>query len=178
MANHGVIKWVTFHGLYDLGYLLRILTQTYKPGSVVEFAKKAGEVLGSIYDVKFMAKYCNGLMDGLLGLKKLSKILMGERVGAAHQAGSDSLLTARVFSKMVKVYGLARQAFEGFLFGIGTKIEKKVHVLVVFDSPSYYHPCFKSHNYAVPMGHGASQANPWYHHQSVREDPWLLLRQE
>lgn len=175
LANHGVIKWVTFHGLYDLGYLLRMLTQTYTPDSVVEFAKKVGEVLGSVYDVKFMAKYCNGLMDGLLGLEKLSKILMVERVGAAHQAGSDSLLTARVFLKMVKVYGLVRQAFEGFLFGIGTMIENKVNVLVVFDSPSYYYPCFKSHNYAVPMGHGASQVNPWYHHQSVRVLPRPLL---
>ncbi|KAI8564335.1 hypothetical protein RHMOL_Rhmol03G0172700 [Rhododendron molle] len=128
LVNHGVIKWVTFHGLYNLGYLLRMLTQTYTSDSVVEFAKKVGEVLGSVYNVKFMAKYCNGLMDGLPGLEKLSKILMVERVGAAHQAGSDSLLTTRVFSKMVKVYGMVRQAFKGFLFGIGTKIEKKVHV--------------------------------------------------
>ncbi|KAE9465139.1 hypothetical protein C3L33_02953, partial [Rhododendron williamsianum] len=60
LANHGVIKWVTFHGLYDLGYLLRMLTQTYTPDSVVEFAKKVGEVLGSVYDVKFMANTATG----------------------------------------------------------------------------------------------------------------------
>ncbi|KAG5564493.1 hypothetical protein RHGRI_000614 [Rhododendron griersonianum] len=87
----------------QVGASIRLIA-TYTPDSVVEFAKKVGEVLGSVYDVKFMAKYCNGLMDGLLGLEKLSKILMVERVGAAHQAGSDSLLTARVFSKMVGLW--------------------------------------------------------------------------
>lgn len=69
------------------------------------------------------------------------------------KSSPDSLSTTRVSSKMDNVYGFTKQAFEGF---ISAKTEEKnVHVLVVFDSPSYYYPCFKL-LYAVHMEHGAS----------------------
>ncbi|KAA8545402.1 hypothetical protein F0562_020186 [Nyssa sinensis] len=92
MSVHHRLQWITFHGLYDLAYLLKMLSGKKElPDSLPQFAKTAGDVFGSVYDVKFMARYCDGLMGGELGLERLAKILDVERVGEAHQAGSDYL---------------------------------------------------------------------------------------
>ena len=134
------------------------------PCSVTEFAEMAGHAFRHVYDVKFMAKYCNGLMDGALGLERLSKILTVERLGEAHQAGSDSLLTARVFLKMMKVYDpLEEEKFEGFLYGIEAKIEEKKNKHLVFvQFRQYYRPILRCPSYYAaaaappPMQHGLS----------------------
>lgn len=36
------LKWVCFHGLYELAYLLKFLTENSMSGSVVMFAKALG----------------------------------------------------------------------------------------------------------------------------------------
>ncbi|KAH0992311.1 hypothetical protein GBA52_003794 [Prunus armeniaca] len=116
------LTWVCFHGLYDLAYLLKLLTQKPLPDSVVMFAKALGVVFGTIYDVKFMARYCRGFFGGEIGLARVAKLLDVERSGEAHQAGSDSLLTAAVFSKMNATFRSVAGMSQGCLYGISPTI--------------------------------------------------------
>ncbi|PQM35840.1 putative CCR4-associated factor 1 homolog 8 [Prunus yedoensis var. nudiflora] len=116
------LTWVCFHGLYDLAYLLKLLTQKPLPDSVVMFAKALGVVFGIIYDVKFMARYCKGFFGGEIGLARVAKLLDVQRSGEAHQAGSDSLLTAAVFSKMNATFRSVAGMSQGCLYGISPTI--------------------------------------------------------
>lgn len=52
-----------------------------------------------------MARFYSDLQKGELRLEKLAKIFGVKRVGGAHHAESDSLLTACVFTKMKTMYG-------------------------------------------------------------------------
>ncbi|CAB4294058.1 unnamed protein product [Prunus armeniaca] len=52
-----------------------------------------------------MAHYCQGFFGGEIGLARVANHLDVERSGEAHQAGSDSLLTAVVFFKMTQRLG-------------------------------------------------------------------------
>ncbi|CAK9173612.1 unnamed protein product [Ilex paraguariensis] len=129
------VRWVTFHGLYDLAYMLKIVIRDELPSSIMGYVEHIGHVFGHVYDVKFMAKYCHGLLDGELGLEKLAKLLNVERFGEAHQAGSDSLLTAATFSKMKGVYGLPERMFEGFLYGISARIKRPRPMIAFLPQP-------------------------------------------
>ncbi|XP_022158209.1 probable CCR4-associated factor 1 homolog 5 [Momordica charantia] len=91
-------RWITFHGFYDIAYLLKLLKIKSIPISMAMFAATAQHLLGTVTDLKHMARYCDGLLDSDLGLKKLAKLLDVKRIGIAHFAGSDSLLTAAVYT--------------------------------------------------------------------------------
>ncbi|EEF41432.1 ccr4-associated factor, putative [Ricinus communis] len=58
------------------------------------------QVLQLIVDIKHMVSLCEGLFNGEFGMQKLAKVMEVERVGMAHQAGSDSLLTSQLFAKI------------------------------------------------------------------------------
>ncbi|KAL5566706.1 hypothetical protein UlMin_029870 [Ulmus minor] len=111
-------RWVSFHANYDLGYLLKLVRRMSMPSSVVEFARINGEIFGAIYDVKYMARYYSELYYSEIGLAKMAKIFGIKRRGEAHHAGSDSLLTAEIYSKMATFIGLEINSFEGYLYGI------------------------------------------------------------
>ncbi|EFH51913.1 predicted protein [Arabidopsis lyrata subsp. lyrata] len=96
------ITWVTFHGYYDIAYLLKCFTGEDLPFTSERFSKAVARILGSVYDLKVMAGRCLGL-SSRLGLESLAHELGLNRVGTAHHAGSDSELTARVFAKMAKI---------------------------------------------------------------------------
>ena len=51
----------------------------------------------SFYDTKYMARESSMQHSG--GLEALATILDAARIGRAHQAGSDSLVTVNVFFK-------------------------------------------------------------------------------
>ncbi|XAR58622.1 Poly(A)-specific ribonuclease [Bertholletia excelsa] len=141
LSNHRNLKWVSFHGLYDFAYVFKTVSGAQVlPPTLTHFAYLLWQFFGSVCDVKYMARFCEGLMMGELGLERMAKILHVHRSGQAHQAGSDSLLTARVFVRMKEVYGLDEREFEGFLYGIEVKLERKVMVAVnpVLRAGQYY----------------------------------------
>ncbi|CAN6716516.1 unnamed protein product [Malus baccata var. baccata] len=121
-VHRGRLVWVSFHGLYDSAYVMKLVTRKTIPSSPTEFAKMAGRLFERVYDLKFMAKYCPGLFGGEIGLERMAKILGVQRCGDAHQAGSDSLLTAELFLKMRSQFGLKPGMYEGFLYSVSPKI--------------------------------------------------------
>ncbi|KAL8525534.1 hypothetical protein ACS0TY_014959 [Phlomoides rotata] len=93
------LTWITFHGLYDYGYLIKILTGGRRlPYCYEEFTVLLQSIFGLIsYDTKDMAKQL-GLYGGL---DKITKSLNVDRAaGKTHQAGSDSLLTMHLFLRL------------------------------------------------------------------------------
>lgn len=113
------VHWISFHGGYDFGYLTKLLHCKPLPSDEIEFDQIMKLYFPSTYDVKHLMKHAIRLHNaGLLaptdpstievlqkfehksGLENIAEALKVKRVGAAHQAGSDSLLTGRVFFQM------------------------------------------------------------------------------
>jgi CCR4-NOT transcription complex subunit 7/8 len=92
------IQWITFHSAYDFGYLLKVCTGTHLPPTEHAFFDVLKEFFPTVYDIKYLMKFCN--LHG--GLNKLAKYLEVNRIGPLHQAGSDSLLTVNSFLKLVQ----------------------------------------------------------------------------
>ncbi|VVA90193.1 unnamed protein product [Arabis nemorensis] len=113
------VEFVTFQGAYDFAYFLSILNNGKLPETRGEFALEVVKVFGEVYDLKVMAGFCEGLGEHL-GLSKLAQLLNIARVGRAHHAGSDSLMTALVFIKLKQVYEDSKFA-KGMLYGIGKR---------------------------------------------------------
>ncbi|KAG6424497.1 hypothetical protein SASPL_114915 [Salvia splendens] len=101
VAGNGNVSLITFQGGYDLGYLLKILSGKSLPGSVEGFLRLLKVYFPVSYDVKHLMK-CTGVLHG--GLTGLADTLGLERVGVAHQAGSDSRLTSAAFVKIRDIY--------------------------------------------------------------------------
>ncbi|AEE77880.1 CCR4-associated factor 1-like protein [Arabidopsis thaliana] len=99
------ITWVTFHGSYDIAYLLKGFTGEALPVTSERFSKAVARVLGSVYDLKVMAGRCEGL-SSRLGLETLAHEFGLNRVGTAHHAGSNNELTAMVFAKVLSPFPL------------------------------------------------------------------------
>ncbi|KAK1309616.1 hypothetical protein QJS10_CPA08g00165 [Acorus calamus] len=121
------LQWVTFHGLYDLGYLMKIMTLGDPlPDTASEFMCRVSSQFGTVYDVKYIAGACDGLKGGEIGLMTASKILKVDvEDGVHHQAGYDSLVTAMVFSKMKMTYMIDEFPFRGKLYGIHKRHEPR-----------------------------------------------------
>lgn len=105
LINSGIIfspkiKWVTFQGLFDFGYLLKVCTKLTLPETAREYFVKLKQFFPSAYDVKYLLKFCN--LDG--GLNRLANYLQVKRSCYEHQAGPDSLNTARIYVKLVNTY--------------------------------------------------------------------------
>lgn len=113
------VKWISFHGGYDFGYLTKLLICMPLPNDEVDFDAKMKQYFPATYDVKHLMKHAIRLHNsGLLtpldpssaeilqkfehksGLENIAETLKVKRIGSAHQAGSDSLLTGRVFFQM------------------------------------------------------------------------------
>lgn len=118
------VKWIGFHAGYDFGYLLKILSGEDIPESEKEFFELLRIYFPVIYDIKYLMEFCKNLR-GEKKLKKLEKFgktlnffelegglqevaeqLNLKRIGVAHQAGSDSLLTGTLFFKICAVSDL------------------------------------------------------------------------
>eukprot|EP00669_Euglena_mutabilis_P009855 TRINITY_DN466_c0_g1_i1.p1 TRINITY_DN466_c0_g1~~TRINITY_DN466_c0_g1_i1.p1 ORF type:complete len:328 (-),score=34.02 TRINITY_DN466_c0_g1_i1:1184-2167(-) len=112
-------RWVAFHSGYDFGYLLKVLTNTELPEQETDFFEQLRTWFGSIYDLKYMVKSCPTL-NHRAGLNHLASELKVDRIGPAHQAGSDSLITGALFFKLVQGSQLGRVCrFANVLYGLG-----------------------------------------------------------
>lgn len=123
MMSSGVVlnecvHWITFHSGYDFGYLLKLLTRQKLPEADADFFALLKVYFPTVYDIKYLMKFCDNLHGGL---NRLAEALDVERIGPQHQAGSDSLLTSATFNKLQKGFlkGSAEK-YAGVLYGLGT----------------------------------------------------------
>ncbi|CAG7717189.1 unnamed protein product [Allacma fusca] len=112
------VVWLTYHGGYDFGYLMRILLGRNLPPQGEEFLKIMEVFFPCCYDVKVMlADYGN--IRG--GLQDISLQLGLKRIGIQHQAGSDALLTGMTFFRIKQRYFgnlLRHKKFNGRIHGL------------------------------------------------------------
>ena len=59
------LTWVTFHSGYDFGYLLKVLTAAPLPHAESEFFELLALYFPSVYDIKYLMKFCGNLHGGL-----------------------------------------------------------------------------------------------------------------
>lgn len=111
------IKCICFYGPYDFGYLLKVLTGQNLPQKESDFFELLRLYFPAIYDIKCIMPSCRGLSGGL---QNVANVLQVQRVGPAHQAGSDSRLTGAVFFKLREVYfgGVMDEKFCGKISGL------------------------------------------------------------
>lgn len=125
------VKWLSFHSGYDFGYMLRLLRCEELPAEEDDFFELLGLFFPFIYDIKYIVKYCEQLpgAENLKGgLNRVGEALQVERIGPAHQAGSDSLITSstffrveQVFAPQLEAHGMAtlEGATNGVIYGLG-----------------------------------------------------------
>lgn len=113
------MRWISFHSAYDFGYLIKLITNANLPDTEDEFFDLLHTYFPFVYDIKYLMKSCETLKGGLNQLAEDLKIV---RIGPAHQAGSDSLLTLLTFFKMMQLFFENKfddEKYIGVLYGIG-----------------------------------------------------------
>ena len=113
------IKWVSFQGAYDFGYLLKLLIGTDLPEKEEEFIDYLNLFFINYYDIRILVKGNDNMQRGL---NRLAEQLEVSREGKIHQAGSDSVVTIDVFFKLKKsgyVNDSKLEELKNILYGIG-----------------------------------------------------------
>jgi len=123
------MNWITFHGAFDFGYLLRSITNKDLPSSVDRFYKSLKEFFPTVYDLKILVNEVPEIKNG--SLTKLGNDLEVKRSGIQHQAGSDAYLTSQCFFKIKKSY---------FKSGIPKKTYNRIYGLLQEYSQQAYSP--------------------------------------
>ena len=114
------VRWISFHSGYDFAYLVKLMFCKQLPEDETEYRKLLSIYFPAIYDIKYLIKAAQrtqtvndtalspsatNILTNLgqkSGLQDLADELGIKRIGVAHQAGSDSLLTGKVFWEMKK----------------------------------------------------------------------------
>ena len=140
--------WISFHSGYDFAYLIKIMLQKELPKEEGEFHKYLDKFFPSLYDIKFMLKHAGGkgavnnnqqltteasqLLNRIwtkMGLQDIAEELAVPRIGQAHQAGSDALLTGQVFFKMRdKIFNgtIDEARYSGQVWGLNAQMPNNV----------------------------------------------------
>ena len=119
------VRWISFHGCYDFGYLLKLLINLNLPESEKDFMNLLDTYFINYYDIKTMVKRKDNIK---VGLNKLAQSLEVLREGKTHQAGSDSVVTIDVYFKLIKYKYLEESKIsknKNQLFGISNEEDNK-----------------------------------------------------
>jgi CCR4-NOT transcription complex subunit 7/8 len=130
------IHWISFHGIYDFAYLLRIVTNLPLPESESSFFDSLKLYFNKYYDIRFLVRFNDSFRGSLA---KLGQELNIPRIGTQHQAGSDSLITAEIFFKLTRDY-LSEEAWrsdKNILYGIGLGNEDSENYSGQYQYPNY-----------------------------------------
>ncbi|CAI0450621.1 unnamed protein product [Linum tenue] len=175
------LTWVTFHGLYDLAHIVKVVGRRPIPDTAADFGEMLGKGFDAVVDVKYAARYLAG--GGEVGLQRLADELGVKRRGEAHTAGSDSLLTALVYSKLKKKvkHVVGQDCYVDFLYGIGGRIPRQSRRQGVVQPPSavVVGCCHPVYHVAVPVPVNVvpvTYPHPdyYYHHRDHRNDDTRL----
>lgn len=136
------VHWISFHSGYDFGYLMKIMLCNPLPDDEKEFHKLLSLFFPSLFDIKYLMKHAgrNQTANGTpltpnamqilasigqkSGLQDIADELGVKRVGIAHQAGSDSLVTGEIFWKMRQLVfnGTIDEKYSGQIWGLNGHI--------------------------------------------------------
>ena len=121
LSSDPPVTWLSFHSGYDFGYLIKVLTSNELPSEEEDFFELMNTYFPQVYDVKYLLKQTGGALSEMCGLNKLGEDLEVERIGPAHQAGSDSLLTSHCFFKLCTDFfpECTVEKHCGVLYGLG-----------------------------------------------------------
>lgn len=133
------VHWISFHSGYDFGYLMKIMLCKPLPEHEAEFHNLLNTFFPSLYDIKYLMKHAGrnqSVNDSPLtagaaqilanlgqksGLQDIADELGVKRVGIAHQAGSDSLVTGEIYWKMRQLVfngGIDETKYSGQIWGL------------------------------------------------------------
>ena len=119
------ITWISFHGCYDFGYLLKLLLNSKLPKNEKEFMDLLNTYFINYYDIRTLVKGKDNLQGSL---NRLAQYLEVWREGKTHQAGSDSVVTIDVYFKLIK-NGLIDEnklaKNKNILFGVDSEEDNK-----------------------------------------------------
>lgn len=96
------MKWITFHGSYDFAYLVKLLSNQNLPEEEIPFNDLISLYFPTFYDVRHLIKNATWIKGSLA---RIANDLDIRRIGNSHQAGSDSLVTSKVFFKFLRDFG-------------------------------------------------------------------------
>ena len=134
VLNEAII-WISFNGLSDFAYLLKLLIGEYLPNTSEEFQELMKIYFPNTYDIKHLINE-NELYKG--GLNKIAKELNIERKGEVHQAGSDSLITIRLFFTLIENNTINKFDLnneKNILYGIGEGADDNETILYTKFAP-------------------------------------------
>lgn len=118
------IMWVIFHGNFDLGYFLKILTNKKLPQNIEEFNAVKKTYFPCIYDIKMIL--INNRLVSKWSLSAIGTYFKIPMDGEVHQAGFDSKLTAKIFSLLHKKleFEVTKSLHIGRVYGLSDKATK------------------------------------------------------
>jgi len=114
------LYWISFHGVYDFAYLLKVITGLPLPETENLFFEQLKLYFPHYYDIRYLVRYTDNLRGSL---SKLGQELNVNRIGIQHQAGSDSIITSEIFFKLKAEY-FSDDIIRGdknILFGMGVE---------------------------------------------------------
>lgn len=133
------IRWICFHGLYDIGYIMKYIHPESAQCTFKQYVQLMQQTFPNIDDIKEVTLRRNDFSNDL-GNESMALRLGCSRVGNAHQAGSDSALLCDVYCVLLKhyspiehnnrVHGFGRMAYENLSIG---EISDGVQALSVDD---------------------------------------------
>ncbi|CAD6456764.1 29ce4554-32b8-46b6-a119-a303ea5d68b5 [Sclerotinia trifoliorum] len=171
-------RWISGHAGYDFGYLTKIMLQRALPDDEREFDMLMKKFFPSVYDIKYLMQ--QGTIMNKLGqlshvdavtaellqrnerhpnLEAMIDVLKVKRLGAIHQAGSDSLVNGRVFFKLRERLfdGEIGDEHLGRVFGINLQ-EANTAATTQQTTPQHYNQ-YQENTTPNQNGSGSSFAN-------------------
>lgn len=118
------ITWITFHGSYDLAYLLKYVSGQTLPEKEGEFFSLLELYFNNFYDLRFLINNHDSLKGSL---SKLATSLNIVRLGTTHQAGSDAYVTSEAFFQLLRYNYVNQDDLEfskNILFSLGDRFEE------------------------------------------------------
>lgn len=142
------IKWISFHGSYDFAYLIKILTNQPLPETEAGFFDILKLFFPTFYDIRHLTRN----LELSKALQRLAQDLEITRIGTQHQAGSDSLVTLKVFHKLVSYYVTSDnlKIDENVLFGLGLFYEDEANSVFSGMDGNYFGGALNSFNSSKP----------------------------
>jgi len=162
------VRWISFHSGYDFGYLMKLMMCQPLPEQEDQFHELLKIYFPSLFDIKFILKHA-GLKGSVndnqsltqeasmilrrimtkSGLQDIAEELVVPRIGQAHQAGSDSLLTGQVYFKMKeKIFNgvIDEERYAGQVWGLNAQMPSSVETGRDFNTPNMNGATFYTQN--------------------------------